>query len=87
MKKLRFWPLNCNIATPVFAGVGEVAVIMRRRIPAAVERRVMGERKKVARKGRKGRKVRRGRGTVEGRWTQQKLWSMREKLRVSQILR
>ena len=40
--------------TPGFAGVGEVAVIMRRRrIPAAVERRVMGERKKVARKGRR----------------------------------
>ena len=55
----------------MFAGVGEVVVIMRRRrIPAAVERRVMGERKKVARKGRKGRKVRRGRGTMEGRWTQ-----------------
>ena len=38
----------------MFAGVGEVAVIMRRRIPAAVERRVMGERKKVARKAGKG---------------------------------
>ena len=56
--------------TPGFAGVGEVVVIMRRRIPAAVERRVMGERKKAARKGRKGRNVRRGRGTMEGRWTQ-----------------
>ena len=67
---MRFWPLNCNIVTPVFAGVGEVAVIMRRRIPAAVERRVMGERKKVARRGGRGRKVRRVRGTMEGRWRQ-----------------
>ena len=54
----------------MFAGVGEVVVIMRRRIPAAVERRVMGERKKVTRKRRRGRKVWRGRGTREGRWRQ-----------------